>query len=349
LPSSAAGSVSALIDYVEMSIYHLKIGVTIGGSANVGVPFKNYVGSGGITISGEGLLGESSFYSYVGSGVVVLSGTSEIEGGGASSSGYFEDLTTSVKYDVTYSGFDVFFNEVEAPAHVVNLPDVVNLCGCDPVNPIVNLKHNLLHGESKLEMFVKRNNFTLPADIELIYNSTTDSWRHNFHYISMDGIEHFDVLFEWSCVPEIGSNELGYDAWKFSILVHYKDTEVDKDTRVILVFPKGHFCSRGQRLDASFEINTQSKITTVASSSASFVVDTIINDAVGLFDGNHWKEHPNLEVDIEEEVETSTTFIDLDFKKILPKEDFQTGIVSVAAYERFVTAPASALVDTYND
>ena len=35
---------------------------------------------------------------------------------------------------------------------------------------------------------------------------------------------------------------------------------IDKDTRVILVFPKGHFCSRGQRLDASFEINTQNKI-----------------------------------------------------------------------------------------
>jgi hypothetical protein len=155
----------------------------------------------------------------------------------------------------------------------------------------------------------------------------------------MDGIEHFDVLFEWSCVPEIGSNELGYDAWKFSILVHYKDTEVDKDTRVILVFPKGHFCSRGQRLDASFEIDTQSKITTVTASSAfssSFVVDTIINDDIQLFGGNYWKEHP-LEINIEEEVTTSTVFIDFDAGEILPKKDFHSGNI--------VTAPASALVD----
>jgi hypothetical protein len=359
LPSSAAGSGSALIDYVKMSIYHLKVGATIGGSANVGVPFVNYVGSGGITISGEGTSGSggsvvSSSYVYVGSGVVTLSGTSEVEGGGASSSGYFEDLTTSVKYDVTYSGFDVFFEQVEAPAHVVDLPDVVNLCGCDPINPIVNLKHNLLRGESKLGMFLRRNSFTLPVDIKLIYNSITDSWRHNFHYISIDGIEHFDILFEWSCVSVIGSNELGYDAWKFSVLIHYKDTKVDKDTRVILVFPKGHFCSRGQRLDASFEINTQSKITMVTSSSSlsgSFVVDTIINDDIGLFVGNYWNEHPDLDVDIEEEVETSTTFIDLDARQILPKEDFQTGIISeeAPAYGRIVTAPASAFIDTYKD
>jgi len=340
LPSSAAGSVSALIDYVEMPIYHLKIGATIGGSAIAGVPFRNYVSSGGITISGEAILGESSSYSYVGSGGATLSGTSHIDTTGGVS-GYFEDLTTSVKYDVTYSGFDVFFGTGEAPEHVVDLPDVVNLCGCDPVNAMVNLKHNLLHA-SKLGKFIQRNAFTLPVDIKLIYNSITGSWRNNFHYESISGEEIFDVLFEWSCIPEIGSNDLGYDAWKFSLLVHYHhEPEVDKDTRVVLVFPKGHFCSRGQRLDASFEIDTQSKITTVTASSAassSFVVDTIINDDIRLFVGNYWKEHP-LELKIEEKVTTSTAFIEVDLGHILPPEDSQTGEVA--------TAESSALLDTY--
>ena len=348
LPSSAAGSVSAFVDYIEMSIYHLKIGATIGGVADVSVPFRYYVGSGGITISGEGILVFTcGAFSYVGSGAATLSGTYGAPAAG-SSAGYFEDLTTSVKYDVTYSGFDVFFNEVEAPAHVVDLPDVVNLCGCDPVNPIVNLKHNIVFG-SKLGSFVKSNSFSLPTNIKLIYNSVKGSWKRNFHYISVDGIERFDVLFEWSCIGEIGSNELGYDAWKFSVLVHYNNTEidVDKDTRIVLVFPKGRFCSRGQRLDASFEINTKSKITTVVASSShssSFVVDTIMNDDIGLFSGYYWKEHPNLELHLEEEVTTSTTFIDLDVKKILPEEDFHE---TQSSGETAVSAAASASIDTF--
>ena len=340
LPSSAAGSVSAFVDYVEMSIYHLKIGATIGGSADVFVPFRSHVGAGGITISGEGVLGSSSSYSYVGSGGLVLSGTALPEPG---ESGYFEDLISEVKYGVTYSDFGIFFGIGEADAHVVDVPDVINLCGCDPIDPIVNLKHNLLIG-SKLGTFVKRNSFALPSNIELIYNSVTDSWKRNFHYDSIDGIEVFDILFEWSCINKIGSNELGYDAWKFSILVNYKDAEVDKDTRVLLVFPKGQFCSRGQRMDASFAINTQSKITTVSASSAyssSFVVDTIINDAVGLFSSNYWMEHPNLEIKVEEGVSTSTTFIDLDYKKILPEDDFY---ITLEDGTNITASPESVLV-----
>ena len=352
LPSSAAGSVSAFIDYVEMSIYHLKIGATIGGSADAVVPLRASFGSGGITISGEAVLAASSSYSYVGSGGLVLSGTALPESG---SSGYFEDLTTSVKYDVAYSDFDIFFGATESGLHVVDVPDVINKCGCDPVNPIVNLKHNLLLPDrsrlglvgSKLGMYIKRNSFSLPEDIKLIYTSVTDSWKRNFHYVSIDGTEVFDILFEWSCINEIGSNNLGYDAWKFSVLVNYKGAGVDKDTRVILVFPKGHFCSRGQRLDASFEINTQNKITTVSSSTAfssSFVVDTIINDAIGLFSSNYWKEHPNLEIKVEEEVSTSTTFIDLDVEPIIPGADFNTGVTDERG---LVASPASAFVDTF--
>ena len=176
----------------------------------------------------------------------------------------------------------------------------------------------------------------------MIYNSITDSWKRNFHYISIDDTEVFDILFEWSCIDKIGSDDLGYDAWKFSLLVSYKTAEVDKDTRVILVFPKGHFCSRGQRLDASFEINTQSKITTVTSSSAyssSFVVDTIINDAVGLFGNDYWNEHPNLEINVEEGASTSTTFVPVSARPIVPEDDFNTG---VGRSPTLSAAPASA-------
>jgi hypothetical protein len=103
---------------------------------------------------------------------------------------------------------------------------------------------------------------------------------------------------------------------------------VYKDTRILLVFPKGHFCSVGQRLDASFEINTQGKTTVVTETSAfsksSFIVDTIINDGVGLFKNNYWTQNPNLEINVEESISTSREFYSLDFEPVLPEDDFVT-------------------------
>jgi hypothetical protein len=319
MPQSYSSSSSAFVDHIKASVYHLKVGATIGGSADVVFDRISHVAEGGFVISGEVVIVSSSSYGYIGVGGMALSGSSQP---------HFEDLTTEVKSEVVYSSFDVFFEYTPADPHVVAAADVDNFC-CSPIDTIINLEHNLNLG-SKLGNFVKRNSFSLPDNINLIYNIVDGSWKRNFHFVGLEGIETFDVLFEWACTDELGANDIGYDAWKFSILVNYKneDNGIDARSRVLLLFPKGNFCSVGQGLDATFKINTKTKITTVVESSSlnSSVIDTVINDDVGLFKSIQWFQKPNLKINIKEAGLSSRIFTYVDYESIIPLDNATTNV-----------------------
>lgn len=172
-------------------------------------------------------------------------------------------------------------------------------CGlCVSVPVVLYVNHNL-NRAGILAEFLQRNGLELPSSLTLHYSTRQQSWISNYHLLGEDN-ESWRFVFSWNCASEIAGDDLGDSAWNFSLLIVRKnlDTNLDFDTRIIVVFNPSNICSGVQNLgfDFSFSLDTTTSYVTdnlnvVASS-------VVLYDNIGMFKTNAWIKNPSLNINI---------------------------------------------------
>lgn len=293
-------------------------GVYFGGTALAACQYFSYLGSGGIVFGDIYEPDEQ----YVGSGGVIFGG-----GEGGYSSTWLGEFDTEMGMESYVDGEEVVFGVVDAPPIEAPTTTIVTSCGICTEMPLLLHVHHNLEKSGVLSDFLLRNGQEIPAILPMYYSTRYSSWQANYHMrgLSEDnsgGEETWRVVFEWACVDEIGSQDLGGNAWKFSMLVVTKDLEtgVDLDTRILISFPPDQICKKNKNINFDFSFNLDTKKIHV-STNLNMVVDVILlNDGIGLFKTKFWRQFPNFRVRLSEnrnvgEVERK------DIKPIFPEQE----------------------------
>lgn len=279
---------------------------------NVGVKtfviesINSFVGSGGITTSGEaltrliGLVAPTqSFFTYVSEGGNVLTG-----GKADTFSSWENNLLTVIGATTYVENLEAIFGtSLDVPALQLTPQVIRTNCGsCDAMPTVLYIFHNLSN-ESVLLNYMKRNGLDLPNPLPMRYSSRLQSWVSNFHMTgtssdNLGSIENWRFSFEWSCINYFGGEDLGSSSWKFSMLVVRKNefNEVDFDTRALVVFPSDQICLTSQNLgfDFSFNFNTITKF--VSNDSDILPSVTLLTDSIGLFKSRFWSNNPDFTI-----------------------------------------------------
>jgi len=269
-------------------------GIVLGGIASAVSPSWMYMASGGIIMGGE-----------VGTGDVNLL----VEMGG------FTDL-------LLISGGLPEGPETEV-IDIENVnSDVVTNCGCNPTPLTIVLTQDDLNNSEPLSNFLIRNQFTLPEEIDLIYNSFDGAWRKNIQYVGIGADsncpERWNFVFEWICAEQIAEDILPTATWKFSLLVQRKClvTGEDFDTRLLYTFATDPVCVN-DFIFFSFIIDTRdNSVTTDLPATVNLAV---LHDGIGLFNSPFWFDNPDLRFNVRDQREI-TTVNRFDISSIFPPE-----------------------------
>ena len=215
---------------------------------------------------------------------------------------------------------------LEAPTQTVN-----TTCGeCNAVPLKLHFKHNLEFGAIFRE-FMVRNGHTIPSSFPLFYNRRSESWQSVLHYNGLDGDNtnqtvSWRINVDWTCTSQYADENFSSSVWKFSLLVTKRNitTNLDFDTRLLLLFPSEDICLTADRdgFDFSFQFDTKRK---VVSTRQNLIVDVInLYDNIGLFKSTYWTTN-KLNIRISEDyVEENLNKQDVTF--IIPERQSQFAI-----------------------
>lgn len=274
---------------------HMKITTSVIESLNV------YIGSGGAITGGEAITSlstgtpDTGLFQYVGSGGAITGGEA------LTSSSWESELLTTMEIAATVENIEAVFSAgAEAPAFELSAQTIGTACGtCDSMPLVLYMHHNIVN-DSVFNNFLKRNGLEMTSPLAMHYSSRLQKWVANYHLVGVSddnrgGNESWRFSFEWSCLSDIGGEDLGSASWKFSMLAVRKleMSGFDLDTRVMIVFPPDQICAGIQNLgfDFSFNLNT---VTNYVSNDLDIVASTVLlTDKIGLFKSKFWTQNPD--------------------------------------------------------
>lgn len=262
-----------------------------------------YQGSGTVETGGaaetstDGTSGITNYLYTPDGGEVVISGSAETD---------LATYTVSMEMAVTVEDEEAVFNiEPETP-EIPDITDTVSTgCGvCDAMPLLLNFTHNLSKAGVLVE-FLQRNGLTIPDTLVMHYSSKLRAWVANYHLSgigddNLNSQEQWRMSFDWSCVNEFAGISFGGSSyWKFSMLVRRYNTTVgtDFDTRMVVIFPPGDFCTGNQSFafNFSFIVNT---LTHYVDNDLVSLNEIVLADNIGLFKSRSWVKNPLLRLRI---------------------------------------------------
>lgn len=300
-------------------------GVIFGGEAPFETPDLAFSPDGGqLLFGGDGEYRDSSNgeFWYLPSGEILFGGVCDnfitqyrfisggplVFGGGSEYSSTWQgEFDVEMGMEAYAESEEIIFGVVDAPAIEAPSTVVVTNCGICTDMPLLLYVHHNLERSGFLNDFLLRNGQEIPQILPMHYSTRHSSWQANYH---MRGLgedntgseESWRVIFEWSCVGEIGSLDLGGNAWKFSMLVVRKNLEtgVDLDTRILISFPPEEICKKNSNIDFNFSFSLDTGRLHVTTD-LDIVVDVILlNDGIGLFKTKFWRNFPNFRIRLSE-------------------------------------------------
>ena len=197
-------------------------------------------------------------------------------------------------------------NDDVALPPISRLPTFTNTaCGsCGNMPTLLYLHHNIVN-QSVYNNFLQRNGFEMPNPLPLRYSSTLGTWSANFQLRGLGGEnsvqdERWRFVIEWSCINELGGENLGNSSWKFSILAVQKieDSSFDSDTRLVLIFSPEQICATTQNLSFDFRFSFDTQTEFVANQNNVIVESVLFNDKILLFKSEYWYQNPELRLRI---------------------------------------------------
>ena len=285
----------------------------LSGSAEILLTF-NYEMDGSIIL--DGLVGGddllSPVYNYIGDGGLELSGEAEIDSSlmglfpvVAGAYFFIEDLT--VEFDELLASSDLTIDDEE----------VESACGCGSAPLVLLCYHNLSQGNF-FKDFMASNGITLGEYSSIRYRTGTSSWQENIHMSGIGvagGSERWRVLLEWGCSENIAGEELGSPFWKFSMLITRSNLSngLDTETRFLVTIPPEFVCNESGTVDVEIKLNVQSGNATIRTGEPDIVV---FKDRIGFFKGRYWQQMP-LRIRIREGVTSSAAPV-YDIQPIFP-------------------------------
>lgn len=267
----------------------------------------------------------STAMTLIGNGGIEFDGDAEL-----TASNYLGSLLTTWGVVSNYGNLEAGLVEEEGNELTIDDSTIPNDCLCEPIPVMIRVTNNLSK-TSLLTYFLDRNNFDLPTEYRLFYSRRTRGWYGNLHYEGWASSspygtfvpETWDILFEWTCTPEIGSVSMGNYVWKFGTYIKRTIGDEDYDTRIIVGFPTAGVCPPDVNLRFTFTLNTDTEL--ITSTSSLYIQDVellILFDNIGLFKSYAWKDSPDLIMNVSQHVPPAPipTF---DLGKLIPEVDLQ--------------------------
>jgi hypothetical protein len=94
------------------------------------------------------------------------------------------------------------------------------------------------------------------------FSAKNNTWQGNLHYIGQSAVrssrQTWDVMFEFGCVTELATSQLGASVWKFALTVKNKDLTTGETfySRFLVTFSSGTVCPDDRRFDGfTFKFN----------------------------------------------------------------------------------------------
>jgi hypothetical protein len=265
--------------------------------------FFFYTGSGEISTAGSGLAEiisgaptpttGSLEYASLG-GPVLTGGEAEI------TSSWNPDLLTEIGVQTFLENEPIFGEGEDIPVIVAPTDLVTTACGSCTSMPLqLYIQHNF-NNPSTLYNFLNRNGLTLPNILTFFYNSRLETWISTQHFtgISDDNInnETWRFSFELACVDNFGAESTGRPVIKFSITIVRKNlvTDVDFDTRIVVLFPSDQFCNAVRNFIDDFPFNIDVKTSFVSTAGNIQPDSVLVYDKINIFKSNYWTNNPKL-------------------------------------------------------
>ena len=250
---------------------------------------RNTVIAGGLLFLGSTAVVSSTNFNYVPEGRLIL--------GGSFDTNIFNDLDLMVNIgsNIDLLTFEPILPELydtDADSFTYENGFVTNYdCGCGSI-PVKLYLNNNITTSGLLKTYLNRNNLSLSNDIELTYNVIGKSWRHNAYLNSVDNLDKWIIIYEWTCDVLDSVN-----VWNFSISVSRQLNGKKKNTNLILLFDKTDPCNN-EKIDFNFNFNTNVK--NIVSPNGLNVLKYIVKDDIGLFKDKDWLNTSLLKVKISE-------------------------------------------------
>ena len=300
-------------------------GFTLRGSAHVVSPVFTYKGSGGFTLRGQAKVGikhlrgiggftlggtalAKPIIKYTGKGGFTLSGVAETETSGSrtvvgtggftlrgSAGNNLKSFTTTASANFALLQLSADFLATPGLPLTVTPITIINKCACPPLPPLLILNQNLTK-VGKLADFLSRNVLTIPADILLSYNNSSNAWQKIVHLTGRgdDGNtqENWTLFFDWDCTPTVGDQTMSQNVWKFSASVkRVIPGRGSYDTKILFSFDPTTVCIKN-KLQLKFTLNTNNKILTTVPTTK--IGSNLLFDEIGLFQDVLWIKSPKL-------------------------------------------------------
>jgi len=164
-------------------------------------------------------------------------------------------------------------------------------CGCNPIPVRLYLINNLTNSKL-LSDFLNRNNLTLNDNVDLSYSLISNSWKNNFYFNSVNNLEKWMIIYDWSCSILDSSN-----VWNLSIKLSRELNGIKKNSNFMFMFDQTEPCNNDV-IDFNFIFNTNNK--NIVSPNGLNVLKYIVKDEIGLFKDKNWINTSLLKISISE-------------------------------------------------
>lgn len=264
--------------------------VVLSGNSNASLRLHHYTSNGGLLLGSQSLI-KSTNFTYSSSGSLFLSGSSDTN--------IINDLNLIVNIGCQTSliAYEPILPEIYGNASGDTSFTFVNgfvansNCGCNPI-PVTLYLNNNITTFNLLKLFLNRNNLNLSNDIELHYNVVGKSWRNNVHFSSIDKLEEWNIVYEWSC-----DNLDSLNVWNFSILISRRVNSQSKITKFSFLFDQSDPCNN-ESINFNFNFNTNTN--NIVYPTGLNLLKFIVKDDIGFFKDKQWQNNSLLKIKISE-------------------------------------------------
>lgn len=263
--------------------------ITLSNSSNAILNLNNS-SNGGLLLGSQSLI-KSTNFNYSSSGSLFLSGSSDtniindlnliVDIGCQTSLIAYEPILPEIYGNSSGDTSFTFVNGFVANSN----------CGCNPV-PVTLYLNNNITTFNLLKLFLNRNNLNLSNDIELHYSVVGKSWRNNVHFSSIDKLEEWNIVYEWSC-----DNLDSLNVWNFSILISRRLNNQTKITKFTFLFDQSDPCNN-ESINFSFNFNTNTN--NIVYPTGLNLLKFIVKDDIGFFKDKQWQNNSLLKIKISE-------------------------------------------------
>jgi hypothetical protein len=224
-----------------------------------------------------------------------------VEGSAETSSYWENDVVVNASANFEILTFEPVFGEQPTEQFSSSIQFVDSCSTCDNMPTIIYMHHNI--GNSSIfDNFLSRNGLKFPNPMPLHYSSRLGGWLGNYHLSgvgddNLNNQESWRFVFEWACLDEIAGETLS-DSYKLSLLVVRKNlaTNVDLETRIVLVFSPEPICKGIRNLNSDFSLSFNVKTNYVSNNFDILPNSVLFLDKINLFKSSYWSNYPNFKV-----------------------------------------------------